>query len=137
MSLEERLARVEALLERVVKRLEALEEMLGGDPAAQEAVWVALLAVSMNRDAASSFRRFLTAWRALSSRGMVDDVSRAVVQALALMGPMNISQLTRAVRRIRGRASRRIVAERVRRLEDAGVLKRVRKGRGSVYDLSD
>jgi len=137
LSLEERLARVEALLERVVKRLEALEEMLGGDPAAQEAVWVALLAVSMNRDAASSFRRFLTAWRALSSRGMVDDVSRAVVQALALMGPMNISQLTRAVRRIRGRASRRIVAERVRRLEDAGVLKRVRKGRGSVYDLSD
>jgi hypothetical protein len=45
-----------------------------------------------------------------------DDVSRIILNALALKGPMNISQMAREVERERGSASRVTVRKRVRSL---------------------
>jgi len=61
-----------------------------------------------------------------------DDVSRTILNALALKGPMNISQLTREVARERGSASRVTVRKRVRNLLDEGVIE---KGEGFEYRL--
>ncbi len=74
-------------------------------------------------------RRFLT--KSPESR---DDVSRIILNALALKGPMNISQLTREVARERGSASRVTVRKRVRSLLDEGVIER---GDGFEYRLSE
>lgn len=74
-------------------------------------------------------RRYLD--RAPESR---DEVSRIVLNALALKGPMNISQLTREVAREKGSASRVTVRKRVYGLLVEGVIE---KGKGFDYRLVD
>ncbi|HDI73501.1 MAG TPA: hypothetical protein ENF57_00645, partial [Candidatus Korarchaeota archaeon] len=62
------------------------------------------------------------------------DLDRSIIRVLANSGPMNISQVTEEVKRLRGSASRRIIAERLRRLAKKGIVERV-KGKGKVYRL--
>jgi hypothetical protein len=61
-----------------------------------------------------------------------DEVSRIILNALALKGPMNISGLTREVAIERGSASRVTVRKRVTDLLDEGVIE---KGEGFDYRL--
>ena len=61
-----------------------------------------------------------------------DDVSRIILNALALKGPMNISGLTREVATERGSASRVTVRKRVRNLLEEGAIE---KGEGFDYRL--
>lgn len=61
-----------------------------------------------------------------------NEVSRIILNALALKGPMNISQLTREVARERGSASRVTVRKRINMLLDVGV---VEKDEGFEYKL--
>ena len=63
-----------------------------------------------------------------------DEISRIILNALALKGPMNISQMTREVERERGSASRVTVRKRVRSLMEEGVLE---KGEGFEYRLRE
>ena len=72
-------------------------------------------------------RRYLE--RAPESR---DEVSRIVLNALALRGPMNVSQLTREVAKEKGSASRVTVRKRVKELLDEGAIE---KGEGHEYRL--
>ncbi len=63
------------------------------------------------------------------------DVERHIVRILAET-PMNVSQLTNALREVRGTASRRIVAAKLKKLEAAGIVERIeKKGRGKFYRL--
>ncbi len=61
-----------------------------------------------------------------------DDVSRIILNALALKGPMNISGLTREVATERGSSSRVTVRKRVRNLLAEGAIE---KGEGFDYRL--
>ena len=61
-----------------------------------------------------------------------DEVSRIILNALALRGPMNISGLTREVATERGSASRVTVRKRVLDLLEEGVIE---KGKGFDYRL--
>lgn len=72
-------------------------------------------------------RRYLD--RSAESR---DDVSRIILNTLALKGPMNISQLAREVAKERGSASRVTVRKRVHNLLEEGIIK---KGEGFDYRL--
>ncbi len=63
-----------------------------------------------------------------------DEVSRIILNALAMKGPMNISQLTREAERERGSASRVTVRKRVQSLLEEGVIE---KGEGFEYRLKE
>ena len=63
-----------------------------------------------------------------------DEVSRIVLNSLALRGPMNISQMTREVERERGTASRVTVRKRVQNLLEEGAIE---KGDGFEYMLKE
>jgi hypothetical protein len=53
-----------------------------------------------------------------------DEVSRIIMNALALKGPMNVSQLTREVQRERGKGSRVTVRSKLVELAEEGVVER-------------
>lgn len=61
-----------------------------------------------------------------------DEVSRIILNSLALKGPMNISQMTREVERERGTASRVTVRKRVQDLLEEGAIE---KEEGFEYRL--
>ena len=63
-----------------------------------------------------------------------DEVSRIILNSLALKGPMNISQMTREVERERGTASRVTVRKRVQDLLEEGAIE---KGDGFEYRLKE
>ncbi len=60
----------------------------------------------------------------------------SIIQSLSVKDRMNISELTRSVRRIRGTASRRIIINRIKKLERMGLVKVVRKKSRTWVELN-
>jgi len=67
------------------------------------------------------------------SRGWIskDQLAKDIILSLARKGPRNISELTRDIREERGKASRRIVASRVKQLLESGIV--TESNNGSSY----
>ncbi len=66
-----------------------------------------------------------------------DQISREIVRVLLDHQDQNISEITELVRSKRGTASRRIIRERLKELEDSDIVKKQMKGKLYVYKLTD
>ena len=134
--IEEKLARIERLLNKVLERLEALERqshLLGEE--ARLGTEIALAFSVPVQEAISAARRIVSATM-YGGGERLDGVSKAIIEALAVRGPLSLRGLEREVRRIHGAASRNTVKKRLSRLEELGIISVRREGRRMVISLA-
>jgi len=125
-------------LTTIMDRLEAIERMLSDSlehPELASTISNLRAGVLLVKEPISALERLSAARKYLHRRSIEkDEISRLIIQTLALEGPRNTSQIERAMREARGHASRRIVRSRMRMLIEEGIV-RAQKGRGTVYTL--
>ncbi len=135
-SLEDRLKKIEELVELMLERLERVEIMLreldlGGEITSTAIRLTILLSLPASK-ALEAARRALSVLNKLQEE---DPITRAIIEVLSGCEELSLTEITRRVRSIRGTASRRIIRDRILLLCEKGVVKRVSAGK-SKYVLS-
>ena len=125
-------------LDEIISRLDLLEKMILENPenrGAAAAVGLARLSIGVYGEPLKLAERLKNAERYLRRKPIAqDEISRCIIQALAMKGALNISAITRQVTAMRGKASRRIVRERVKKLQAQGILS-VNDGKVPTYEV--
>ena len=136
--LNDRLEKITERLDVLIRRLESLTRILmENSEYAELALFPRLFSLGMKayNEPLKVLSRIRAAERILKDAAIRrDEISRCIIQALALRGPLNISAITREVRAMRGKASRRIIRDRLKILRDRGIVKSV-EGFGKKFDL--
>jgi len=127
-------------LDQIIRRLDLLEDLILEKPEYEglaASLRLTKMGIGMYGEPLKIASRLKNAERYLRLKPIAqDDISRCIVQALAVKGALNVSALTRQVASMRGKASRRIVRERVKKLLEQGVLLKS-EGRIPIYELAE
>jgi hypothetical protein len=133
---------IEALgkkLDQILHRLDLLEELILEKPEYEgltAALKLTRVGIGMYGEPLKVAARLKNAQVYLQQMSISrDEISRCIIQALAVKGPLNISAITRQVAAMRGKASRRIIRERIQKLLNLGILLKM-TGEASTYDLA-
>jgi len=134
----ERLEEVSRKLDTIMRRLDVLETMVLEKPEYADiasSLRLVRLGVKIYDEPIKILSRLKLAEKYIKETKISkDEISRCIVQALALKGPLNISAITREVDAMRGKASRRIIRARLKKLEKMHFVRQV-AGFGTKYEL--
>jgi hypothetical protein len=126
-------------LDQILRRLDLLEQLILEKPEFEgltAALRLTRIGIGMYGEPLKIAARLKNAQNYLKQNLIAqDEISRCIIQALAVKGTLNISALTRQITSMRGKASRRIVRERVIKLQDQGILIK-KEGKPPTYDLA-
>jgi len=130
---DQRLRRLEEQLGRLEDRLEKIESLLASQESQMDEVrgLFAFFRGSIRfYDEVSHLLSYISSFRRATQDAWIskDQLAKDIILSLARKGPRNISELTRDIRQERGKASRRIVASRVKQLMESGVVTETRTG---------
>jgi len=126
-------------LDQILHRLDLLEQLILEKPEFEgltAALRLTRIGIGMYGEPLKIASRLKNAQNYLKQNLIAqDEISRCIIQALAVKGALNISALTRQITSMRGKASRRIVRERVIKLQDQRILIK-KEGNPPTYDLA-
>jgi len=123
-------------LEWIVRRLSYLESLLAESQKYPEVVGFLQslrLGTALYGEPLKILSSLVSARRLLESAPQRDEVSRIILNTIALKGPRNVSQLTKEVQSQRGKASRTTIRKRVRELLQSKTLIK----EGGYYRLAE
>jgi len=127
-------------LDQIIRRLDLLEELILDKPEYESltaSLRLTKMGIGMYGEPLKIASRLKNAEKYLRQKPIAqDDISRCIVQALAVKGTLNISAITRQVASMRGKASRRIVRNRVKMFVAQGILLKT-DGRVPTYELAE
>lgn len=137
---DEKIKELDTKLDTIMSRLETIERVLSDSlerPELASTISNLRAGVLLVKEPISALERLSAATKYLHQRSVEkDEISRLIIQTLALKGPQNTSQIERAVREARGHASRRIIRTRIQNLINESIV-RAGKGQGAVYELTE
>ncbi len=137
---DEKIKELDTKLDTIMSRLETIERVLSDSlerPELASTISNLRAGVLLVKEPISALERLSAATKYLHQRSVEkDEISRIIIQTLALRGPQNTSQIERAVREARGHASRRIIRTRIQSLINEGIVQ-AGKGQGAVYELTE
>ena len=127
-------------LDQILNRLSMLEELITEKPELEglsAALKITRVGIGLYGEPLKIAARLKNAQEFLKQKTIAqDDISRCIIQALAVKGALNISAITRQVCAMRGKASRRIIRQRVQKLLQQGIILKT-EGKTPTYDLAN
>jgi hypothetical protein len=125
-------------LDQILRRLDLLEDLIVEKPEYEgltAALKLTRAGIGMYGEPLKIATRLKYAQKILEQKLIShDEIARCIIQALAIKGPLNISAITRQVTAMRGKASRRIIRERVQKLLSQNIVNKS-EDNPSTYDL--
>jgi hypothetical protein len=127
-------------LDQILRRLDLLEELILEKPGFEgltAALKLTRAGIGMYGEPLKLAARLKRAQNCLEQKSIAqDEISRCIIQALAMKGPLNMSAVTRQVVAMRGKASRRIIRQRIQRLVQQGAVVQ-ETGKVPKYNLKE
>ncbi len=134
--LYEKLERLERLLLKLLNRVNELEKLINRLNIDKSSIETAVRLISrLSLPALTALEASHRVIHVLAGLGRYSSLTRNIVESLSDCNPRNVSEITRAVKMLRGTSSRSAIRNRLMELLGLGIVVRVGSGKIAKYTL--